>query len=267
LIALLLLLFPISPRSKHALSTCQEASLVNFAPSHSHAFALQHIKPYPAMTTSPTIALFARGTLAILNLWPALTIAVREEWGGPESADKKTWIASTIIDEFESRASYLPSSSEASSSSSSNSQVVDPATANDPPLDYDDLADMLNQMMSDEFESNIEDGSIDAVASDLVRLWRDILQPGQGLTASSVVEALERKAGEGKSIQATKGAGLQTVDGDSDSDWDDESDDEGMEVDQAPQLVPATTERERQEPVVDDDGFTMVQAKGKKSGR
>jgi pre-rRNA-processing protein TSR2 len=218
------------------------------------------------MSTSPTIALFARGVLAILDLWPALTIAVREEWGGPDSADKKTWIASTIIDEFESRASYLSSSSDASSSSAP--QVVDPATANDPPLDYDDLADLINQMMSDEFESNIEDGSIDAVASDLVRLWRDILQPAPGAQPSTVVEALERKAGEikGKGVQATKGAGLQTVDGDSDSDWDSESDDGGMEVDEAPQLVPAT-ERERQEPVVDDDGFTLVQTKGKKSGR
>lgn len=218
------------------------------------------------MSTSPTIALFARGVLAILDLWPALTIAVREEWGGPDSADKKTWIASTIIDEFESRASYLSSSSDASSSSAP--QVVDPATANDPPLDYDDLADLINQMMSDEFESNIEDGSIDAVASDLVRLWRDILQPAPGAQSSTVVEALERKAGEvkGKGVQATKGAGLQTVDGDSDSDWDSESDDGGMEVDEAPQLVPAT-ERERQEPVVDDDGFTLVQTKGKKSGR
>lgn len=214
--------------------------------------------------STPTIPLFARGLLAILDLWPALTIAVREEWGGPESADKKTWIASTIIDEFESRASYLPS----------EPTVADPATANDPPLDYDDLADMVNQMMSDEFEANIEDGSIDAVASDIVRLWRDILSPPSGQQPTSIVDALERKAAEikGKGVQATKGAGLQMVDDDSDSDWDDEEDEaegaggtDAMQVDEAPQLVPR--ERERQEPVVDDDGFTMVQPKSKKSGR
>jgi len=212
------------------------------------------------MSTYPTIPIFARGVLAILDLWPALTIAVREEWGGPESADKKTWIASTIIDEFESRASYLPSSS-----SSAPSDVADPATANDPPLEHDDLADLINQMMSDEFESNIEDGSIDAVAADIVRLWRDILQPATGAQPSTVVEALERKASEtkGKGVQATKGAGLVNADGeeDSDSEWDDESED-GMEVDEAPQLAPV--ERERVEPVVDDDGFTLVQPKTKK---
>jgi pre-rRNA-processing protein TSR2 len=212
------------------------------------------------MSTYPTIPIFARGVLAILDLWPALNIAVREEWGGPESADKKTWIASTIIDEFESRASYIPSST-----SSGPSDVADPATANDPPLEHDDLADLVNQMMSDEFESNIEDGSIDAVAADIVRLWRDILQPATGALPSTVVDALERKAAEvkGKGIQATKGAGLQNENGeeDSDSEWDDESED-GMEVDEAPQLAPV--ERERVEPVVDDDGFTLVQPKTKK---
>jgi len=212
------------------------------------------------MSTYPTIPIFARGVLAILDLWPALTIAVREEWGGPESADKKTWIASTIIDEFESRASYIPSST-----SSGPSDVADPTTANDPPLEHDDLADLINQMMSDEFESNIEDGSIDAVAADIVRLWRDILQPATGAQPSTVVDALERKAAEvkGKGIQATKGAGLQNENGeeDSDSEWDDESED-GMDVDEAPQLAPV--ERERVEPVVDDDGFTLVQPKTKK---
>jgi len=120
-------------------------------------------------------------------------------------------------------------------------------------------------MMSDEFESNIEDGSIDAVAADIVRLWRDILQPATGAQPSTVVDALERKAAEvkGKGIQATKGAGLQNENGeeDSDSEWDDESED-GMEVDEAPQLAPV--ERERVEPVVDDDGFTLVQPKTKK---
>jgi pre-rRNA-processing protein TSR2 len=212
------------------------------------------------MSTYPTIPIFARGVLAILDLWPALTIAVREEWGGPESAGKKTWIASTIIDEFESRASYVPSST-----SSGPSDVADPTTANDPPLEHDDLADLINQMMSDEFESNIEDGSIDAVAADIVRLWRDILQPATGAQPSTVVDALERKAAEvkGKGIQATKGAGLQNENGeeDSDSEWDDESED-GMDVDEAPQLAPV--ERERVEPVVDDDGFTLVQPKTKK---
>ncbi|WVF66101.1 hypothetical protein IAT40_000840 [Kwoniella sp. CBS 6097] len=195
---------------------------------------------------SPTILLFARGALALLDLWPALTIAVAEQWGGPDSAAKKTWLASTIIDEFETRATYLPSTDE------SAAPVVDPATATDPPLDQDDIGDLLHQIMSDEFDANIEDGSIDSVAADLVRLWRDVLGP----EASLLVSNLEGKANEIKrtGIKASAAPDQEELSGD-------ESDgDEDEEMDEAPQLVQSErSQREREEPVVDDDGFTLVQ--------
>lgn len=60
-----------------------------------------------AAAPSPQILLFARAVLAILDIWPALTIAVKEEWGGVESKEKKTWMASTVIDEFESGAQWV----------------------------------------------------------------------------------------------------------------------------------------------------------------
>ncbi|KAK4684131.1 pre-rRNA-processing protein TSR2, partial [Tremellales sp. Uapishka_1] len=199
-------------------------------------------------TTSPTILFFARGLLSLLDLWPALTIAVREQWGGAQSAEKKTWLASTIIDEFESRATFL-----------ADGTTVDPATATDPPLDLDDLIELLNQMMSDEFDANIEDGSIDLVAGDIVRLWRDILASEMG--ADGVVAALERKAEEvrGKGVRATQGGDLVDVESESESGSGDE-----MEVDEAPQLV---ERKEREEPEVDDEGFTMVKGKGKGKGK
>ncbi|RSH94867.1 hypothetical protein EHS25_004673 [Saitozyma podzolica] len=206
-----------------------------------------------AAAPSPLILLFARGVLSLLDLWPALTIAVAEEWGGPESAEKKTWVASTIIDEFETRAK-LPADPSASL----------PPNVNDSQLDHDDLADMLNQMMSDEFEANIEDGSIDLVVGDILRLWRDVLTPPEGSTAEIVIAALETKAGEVRKtgIKATKGAEVE-VDSDEESGSGSDEEENGMDVDEAPQLVP----RERQEPVVDDDGFTLVQKGSKRSGR
>jgi pre-rRNA-processing protein TSR2 len=205
---------------------------------------------------SPFILLFARGVLALLDLWPALIIAVAEEWGGPESREKKTWLASTIIDEFESRAN-LPS----------DPSAPIPANINDQQLDHDDLADLLNQIMSDEFEANIEDGSIDVVSTDILRLWRDILDSPAGTTAESLVEALEKKSAEVRKagVKATKGPDpieVEVEDGDDESS--NESDEE-MTGDEAPQLVPR--EKERQEPIVDDDGFTLVQKGSKRSGR
>lgn len=204
----------------------------------------------------PQILLFARAVLAVLDLWPALTIAVKESWGGPESSEKKTWIASTLIDEFESRTVFSPPSP-------SGSILVDPKS--DHPLDFDEIADLLHQVMSDEFDANLEDGSIEIVARDLGRVWEVIVQKGdvEGLRE---VEILEKRVEErkGKGVQATKGSGPDVgEDGeelsDDSEDGSDDEDEDGMEVDEAPALVP----RERVEKVVDEDGFELVQ-KGNK---
>ncbi|KAK6905432.1 pre-rRNA-processing protein TSR2 [Kwoniella mangroviensis CBS 10435] len=204
------------------------------------------------------IILFARGTLALLDLWPALTIAVAEQWGGTESAAKKTWLASILIDEFETRAPLLPIAN------AGDLPVVDPKSANDPPLDVDEVADLLHQIMSDEFDANLEDGSIDSVSSDLIKLWKDILGPNPLV----LVEALERKAGEMKKmgVNAARGAGgaESQSEGEDSDDHEDEDGDIEMDGQDAPQLVDNQSQqsRERQEPVVDDDGFTLVQKRG-----
>jgi pre-rRNA-processing protein TSR2 len=211
---------------------------------------------------SPTILLFARGVVALLDLWPALTIAVTEQWGGSDSEDKKVWMASVIIDEWEQRTTFLPSPP----SAELTAPEVDPSEAKDPALDQDDLGDLLNQMMSDEFDAKIEDGSIDLVARDIIRLWHDILIPtSPEATPETIVKALESKASSVKKsgIKASKGNDPDEVDILDDGASDDESgSDEEMDVDEAPRLVPQ--EKERQEPVVDDDGFTLVQTKGRK---
>lgn len=204
--------------------------------------------------TSPVILLFARGVLALLDLWPALTIAVNEQWGGPESADKKTWLASTIIDNFEIRAAFLPNT---------NPPHIDTSSASDPPLDFDELGDLLNQMMSDEFDANIEDGSIDMITQDILRLWKDVVSPPITRSAEETVSALEKKAGEIRKsgVKASRGNGPEEMDG-SDSAEDSGEDDEGgmdVDVDEAPQLVDAKSTKERIEPVVDEDGFELVQ--------
>ncbi|WVW82003.1 hypothetical protein I302_104008 [Kwoniella bestiolae CBS 10118] len=202
------------------------------------------------------IILFARGTLALLDLWPALTIAVAEQWGGTDSVAKKTWLASTLIDEFETRAPLLPIVNPG------DTPVVDPKSASDPPLDVDEVGDLLHQIMSDEFDANLEDGSIDSVSSDLVRLWKDILGPNPLV----LVEALEKKAGEVRKqgVNAARGAGgaESQSEGEDSDDYEDEDGDVDMDGESAPQLVESQPTRERVEPVVDDDGFTLVQKKG-----
>ncbi|BEI87582.1 uncharacterized protein CcaverHIS019_0103000 [Cutaneotrichosporon cavernicola] len=183
---------------------------------------------------APEILLFARGVIALLDLWPALTIAVREGWGGHDSAEKKTFLASEIVELFDTRADRLPDN------------TIDPK--GDDPLDRDQVSDLLAQVMSDEFEAAVEDDSLDPLGADIVRCWRDVLAG-----KVEVVEGLENKAAEvGRmGVKAQSGGGEVEVDSEGEE-W--ESDDE------APELVPVAHEpKERQDPVVDDDGFTLVQ--------
>lgn len=190
-------------------------------------------------TPTPEILFFARAVVSLLDLWPALTIAVREQWGGVDSADKKTFLASEIVELFDQRADRLPNGG------------IDPKSATEPPLDQDQLGDLLAQVMSDEFEAAVEDDSLDPMAADIVRAWRDIVT--QGDKAEELVAALEAKAAAvtRAGVRAQSGGGEVEVDSEGEE-WESE--------DEAPQLVAAEREpKERQERVVDDDGFTLVQ--------
>jgi len=179
--------------------------------------------PVPLSTTS---VLFARGVLACLAIWPALRVAVDQRWGGPDSASKRTWLAGVIVDAFEEQ---------------------DPS----PDVPYVELT--LLQVMEDEFDCVLEDGSAEDVAKNIVELWKHA-QEGN----VEAVTTLEMRADrlKGKSVQIEEAAG-------DNSDWEDESDEDGSgeenEDEEAPALVAS-----RSEPEVDEDGFTLVKGKGKR---
>ncbi|KAI0250594.1 hypothetical protein BJV78DRAFT_1320225 [Lactifluus subvellereus] len=170
------------------------------------ASATAEAAPTPA--PEPALVLFARGVIARLELWPALRVAVEQGWGGPESREKRRWLASAIY-----------------------------------------IALMLAQALEDEFEAEFEDGSVEGVAADIVGLW------GAG---EDVVREWERKAegARGKSVD------VQEVVDDEDEWEDEESEGDGGGSDEAPQLISAPVDEQRPakpKPVVDQDGFTLVQ--------
>jgi pre-rRNA-processing protein TSR2 len=109
---------------------------------------------------------------------------------------------------------------------------------------------MLAQVLEDEFDATFEDGSVEAVAEDIVALW------GAG---EDVVGMWERKAEgvRGKKVDVREEVGSDE-DGDEDEWEDEESEEEG-----APQLVPAAAAEVQRvakpKPIIDEDGFTLVQ--------
>lgn len=175
--------------------------------------------------------------IARLEAWPALRVAVEQGWGGPASHDKRRWLASELVDAFD------PTSS---------------GNNNNPAPDAEYVALMLAQVLEDEFDAAFEDGSVEAVAADIVALW------GAG---EDVVGLWERKAEgvRGKKVDVREEGGSEE-DGDEDEDeWEDEESGEEGE-DGAPQLMaPAATSTAevqrpaKPKPITDEDGFTLVQ--------
>lgn len=209
----------------------------------------------PPAAPNPALILFARGVIARLELWPALRIAVEQGWGqgqgqgtttggGPSPRERRLWLASEIVDAFDND----NDSDNDNDNDGDLSRAPTRARARTPDAEY--IALMLAQVVEDEFDATFEDGSVEAVAEDIVKLW------GAG---EDVVGVWERKAegvrGKKVDVQAEVGS-----DGDEDEWEDEESGEEGEEG--APQLMPAAAELQRParpRPIIDEDGFTLVQ--------
>ena len=175
--------------------------------------------------------LFARGVIARLAIWATLRIAVQENWGGAHGSEKRTWLASVIVDAFEE-------------------QVPTP--------DDQYIEEMLLQVMADEFEAVVEDGSAESVAQDIVKIW-DQTRIGKDDLTKKFEELAEKVKGKKASAQEKV-----VSDGEDEGDWEGEEGDEEdeMEEDEAPQLMqPPPEERKKEGP--DEDGFTVVRGKGK----
>jgi pre-rRNA-processing protein TSR2 len=207
-------------------------------------------------TPAPDIVLFARGVIAILELWPALRVAVDESWGGPESKDKRRWMAGEVVDLFEAS---LPSATQKSKSKTETPDAV-----------Y--VEELLLQVMNDEYETMLEDGSQEIVAERIVKLWNLILDttPEGNESAKQEVVKFEELVAKlkGKKVQVQVEQGGDEVEGEGEEGDSSDEDDDGVDAmdvedqDEAPQLVP----KQKEEPEVDEDGFTMVKKKGKGRG-
>ncbi|PVG04783.1 hypothetical protein CPB86DRAFT_778076 [Serendipita vermifera] len=119
--------------------------------------------------------------------------------------------------------------------------------------------------MADEFDCEVEDLSGEEVARDIVKLWAD-LNSGTIEESMKFWEEKEQKL-SGKKIEFTlakKGDDTDWVEDDSESGSEDEEVIQGensMDVDDE---IPTLRDvRQKQEPVVDEEGFTLVQGKGK----
>jgi pre-rRNA-processing protein TSR2 len=176
-------------------------------------------------------AQFELGVTLSLFFWPSLSLAVVNNWGGPDSKDKREWFAQTTIDLLEET----------------------------PDADGEWIETFLLQVMLDEFEVNVDDESGYEVAEQILRLRRDC-NKGDFREVESMKERWDRKGGKSEDVGKLFEKRERNEDEDETDGSEDDSDDEedqDVDMDEAPPLVKV------KEPMVPevDDGFTKVTKK------
>lgn len=133
-----------------------------------------------------------------------------------------------------------------------------------PDADVEYVEEFLLQIMNDEFDVNVEDGSSEEIAAKVVGLRKLILQGN-----FTRVDEMYRQWQERQTKGGTTRIDFQVVEkgeDDDDTDWDSddiEGEDVDVDMDEAPALV--RPPKEKVQPKVDDDGFTEVVGKKRRS--
>lgn len=125
-----------------------------------------------------------------------------------------------------------------------------------PDADEEWIEEFLLQVMIDEFEVAVDDGSAADVADDLVRLRRECGR-GEFGGVAALKERWDRTGGKSAAAGFARGEDEEGETSGSDEEEEDEGD-EDVQMDEAPQLVRV---REPVVPEVDEDGFTKVTKK------
>ena len=170
-----------------------------------------------------------------LATWPALTLAVQNSWGGPESSEKRDWFAGAVSDLIQ----------------------------NTPDADVEYVEEFMLQVMNDEFDINVEDGSGEEVAARIVGLRRLTLRGDFAMVDEMYQKWQERQTKGGGRVQIQY---VKRAENEDDTDWDsvdmEDDSDEGVEMEQASAMAKAP--KEKIPPKVDDDGFTEVVGRRKR---
>jgi len=181
-----------------------------------------------APTPEQCQAHFELGLTLALYTWPSLSLAVTNNWGGPDSEEKRQWFVGATIDVLKEN----------------------------PDEDSEWIETFLLQVMLDEFEVNVDDESGYDVAEQIVKL-RGQCARGEFAEVLEMRRKWEAKGGKsadlGKMFEKRE---RREEDDETDGSEDDEEEDVDME--EAPPLVRV------REPVVaevDEDGFTKVTKK------
>ncbi|KAI7872794.1 Pre-rRNA-processing protein TSR2-domain-containing protein [Spinellus fusiger] len=141
----------------------------------------------------PNKVAFQEGVTYILKSWTALKMAVEQEWGGIDSIEKRDWMIQLLVDYFDK---------------------------NGKKVEGDEIEDILVQIMSDEFQTLLEDDSAYLIAKHLVLLFSQCI-----VGNFTEVEKMREK------FQSQQQSATSCVQRQGDSDEEEEEEEEDMEED------------------------------------
>ena len=176
--------------------------------------------------TEKAQAHFELGITLALFFWPELSLAVTNQWGGPESTGKREWFAQATVDLLKET----------------------------PDADAEWIETFLLQVMLDEFEVNVDDDSAYEIGEQIVRLRKDCGR-GNFAEVQSMRTKWEARGGREVISGFQNNGDVEAEETDGEGESGDEEGDVDMDMDEAPPLLRA---RERAVPEVDEDGFTTV---------
>ncbi|XP_038603762.1 pre-rRNA-processing protein TSR2 homolog [Tachyglossus aculeatus] len=137
--------------------------------------------------------LFRCGLRAVLEAWPVLQIAVENGFGGVHSQEKAEWLMGVVEEYF----------------------------FNNADLEQDEVEDFLFELMTNEFDTVVEDGSLPQVSRQLQMVFGH-WQRGEGAALQELIAQMAQKSqGKATAVRAAR---------ESEEEDDEDEEEEEMEV-------------------------------------
>lgn len=199
------------------------------------------LPPPPRPSLAPEwVPLLVEGVSLVLSRWTALQMAVQDEWGGRDSRRKADEFGETLLSWF--------------------------ANFKDP-LDVYDLEDLIEERMITDFNAELEDGSIQEVAGQLMDIYEECLS-GYCTIIERLRETNPAKSSVSQSKQVTTEGGCNSDDDEVDDYEENSEETSDMAIDEPiPEVKLANVPKSKQVP--DEDGWCVVaprKNRGKKQG-
>ncbi|XP_074537697.1 pre-rRNA-processing protein TSR2 homolog [Halichoeres trimaculatus] len=167
-------------------------------------------------TSTASRELFSEGVRAVLHTWPVLQIAVDNGFGGVYGEQKADWLVDVVQQYFHDNSN----------------------------LQQYEVEDFIAQLMDQEFNTVVDDGSLPEVSLSLQQMFSQ-WQKGALQQLQHTIDTLNQKKGQRAKVNAPA------------SQSDDDSDDNTQEM-ECESSGPSVSRKEAPPPQEEEDGWTVV---------